>query len=46
MVVFGFMLVILWILVFLMIVGNVAMGTVCGIIRDINQGDKTILDNF
>ena len=45
-VVFSFLLVILWLLVFLMILGNVTTGAVCGIVRDINRGDKDILNYF
>ena len=45
-VIFGFLMLILWILVFLMIIGNVATGSVCGVVRDINMGDKKVLNDL
>lgn len=45
-VVYSFLLLILWLLVFLMILGTATTGAVCGIVRDINKGDQEILDYF
>jgi len=45
-VVYSFLVLILWIFVFLMIIGNVTTGAVCGIVRDFNVGNKEILELF
>lgn len=45
-VLFGLMLLLLWILIFIMIVGNVILGATCGMVKELNNGNKKILDLF
>lgn len=43
---FTFMLIVLWILILCILIGSVAMGSSCGLIREINTGNKAVLDLF
>lgn len=43
---YGVMLLLLWILIFIMIVGNVILGATCGMVKELNNGNKGILDMF
>lgn len=45
-VLFGFLLLLLWVLIFVMIVGNVILGSTCGIVKELNMGNKSVLSLF
>jgi hypothetical protein len=37
---------IVWILVYIVLVGAVVIGASCGLVNNFNRGDKTVLDQF
>lgn len=45
-VVFSLLILVLWVLVFLILIATVALGAVCGVIRDFNNGDRFIINEF
>lgn len=45
-VVFSLLILVLWVLVFLILIATVALGAICGVIRDFNNGDRFIINEF